>query len=284
VPDTPWFPARDTSEAAADRPDGDGKVDRHIRFDGCVNFRDVGGYPIVTAQGSGIGIRWRKLFRSDALNELTAADVKLLTAGLHVTTVVDLRTAFERRRDARRPLDRACVEVIHAPLLTERNASSVEQPGLTLGQRYVRMLELAGEPLVRAISAVAYAPGGAVVHCAAGKDRTGLVIAAILGALGVGDEDIVADYALTTSNLGGIEMRLRQDAELHGYVPGRVMAAPAPAMREVLAALRATYGSVSGFLGHAGVGPAVGRALFAGLVAPLDSMPIMNRYPDRSSR
>jgi protein-tyrosine phosphatase len=259
-------------------------VDRHIRLDGCVNFRDAGGYPVLSTRGSGAGIRWRKLFRSDALNELTEADVTLLTAGLRVTTVVDLRTDFERRRDARRPLDRTGVEVVHAPLLTERNASSIEQPGLTLSERYVRMLELAGVPLVRAISAVAHAPGGVVVHCAAGKDRTGLVIAAVLGALGVGDEDIVADYALTTGNLSGIEMRLRQDAELHGYVPGRVMAAPAPAMREVLAALRATHGSVSGFLTRAGVGPEVARALHAGLVVPLGDMSVMKSVWDRSSR
>ncbi|MGE5292757.1 MAG: tyrosine-protein phosphatase [Micromonosporaceae bacterium] len=249
-------------------------MDRHIRLDGCVNFRDVGGYviPAARAAGPGTGIRWRKLFRSDALNELTEADVALLTGDLRVTTVVDLRTGFERQRDARRPLDRAGAQVVHASLLTERNVSSVEEPGLTLSERYVRMLELAGEPLVRAISAVADAQGGAVVQCAAGKDRTGLIIAAILGALGVGDDDIVADYALTTGNLSRIEQRLQQDAQVHGYIPGKVMAAPAAAMREVLAALRGRYGSMRGFLDHAGVGAAVVGRLHSALVVPLDDM------------
>ncbi len=258
-------------------------MDRHIRLDGCVNFRDVGGYPIVESEarrdhrrpwrtadlppGPGPGIRWRKLFRSDALNELSDGDVALLTGHLHVTTVVDLRTGFERQRDTRRPLDHAGVEVVHAPLLTERNASAVEQPGLMLSERYVRMLELAGEPLVRAVSAVAHAPGGVIVHCAAGKDRTGLIIASILGSVGVGDADIVADYALTTDNLGRIEQRLREGAQAHSYVPGQVMHAPAAAMREVLDALRGRYGSVRGFLGHAGVGRHVVGALRMTLVA-----------------
>jgi protein-tyrosine phosphatase len=250
------------------------KVDRHIRLDGCVNFRDVGGYMIAAARsaGPGMGVRWRKLFRSDALNQLTAADVALLTGGLKVTTVVDLRTGFERQRDADRPLDRAVAQVVHAPLLTERNASSVEEPGLTLSQRYVRMLEQAGEPLVRAISAVAGAQGGVIVHCAAGKDRTGLIVAAILGALGVCDNDIVADYVLTTENLGRIEQRLEQDAQVHGYVPGKVMAAPATAMQEVLAVLRGTYGSMTGFLDHAGVGADVIRKLHSALVVPLGDL------------
>jgi protein-tyrosine phosphatase len=258
-------------------------VDRHIRLDGCVNFRDAGGYPVLESaapsppphaagarRGRGPGIRWRKLFRSDALNELSEADVALLTGDLHVTTVVDLRTGFERQRDVRRPLDHAGVEVIHASLLSERNASAVEQPGLTLSERYVKMLELAGEPLVRAVSAVAHAPGGVIVHCAAGKDRTGLIIASILGSLGVSDGDIVADYALTTDNLGPLEQRLRADAQAHGYVPGRVMSAPAAVMREVLAALRGRHGSVCGFLGHAGIGAHVIGALRTTLVAPLE--------------
>ena len=194
-------------------------MDRHIPLDGCVNFRDVGGYQVVRARqpaGPWPRLRWRRLFRSDALNDLSAADVALLTGDLRITTVVDLRTGYERQRDARRPLEQTDVEIIHAPLITERNVAAVEKPGLTLAERYVWMLELAGEPLVHAITAVARAPGAVIVHCAAGKDRTGLIIASILGALGVGDEDIVADYALTTDNLEGIEQRLRRRSESYG--------------------------------------------------------------------
>ncbi len=249
-------------------------MDRHIRLDGCVNFRDAGGYRVAAsalAMAAEPGspqprLRWRRLFRSDALNDLSGADVALLTGGLHVTTVVDLRTGYERQRDARRPLDQAGVEVIHAPLITEQNAGPVEEPGLTLAERYIWMLELAGEPLVQAITAVARAPGAVIVHCAAGKDRTGLVIASILGALDVSDEDIAADYALTAGNLEGIEQRLMRRTESYQNVPGAILAAPADAMRAVLAALRDRYGSVRGFLHWAGVRPAVLGELAAHLV------------------
>ena len=251
--------------------DWGGSVDRHIALDGCVNFRDAGGYQVFQGDvpaGSRSEIRWRRLFRSDALNELSAADVALLTGDLRVTTVVDLRTGFERQRDARRPLERTGIEIIHAPLLTERNAAAVEKPGLTLAQRYLRILELAGEPLVHAVSAVARAPGAVIVHCAAGKDRTGLIIAAILGVLGVGDDDIVADYALTTEHLGGIEQRLLRRSESLGSIPGAVMAAPAEAMRDVLAGLRDRHGSVGAFLRRAGVGQSMVDELCTALVAP----------------
>jgi protein-tyrosine phosphatase len=260
-------------------------VDRHIRLDGCVNFRDVGGYQVAEPRPPvspprpgpprpGVPhrrLRWRRLFRSDALNDLSAADVALLTDDLQITTVVDLRTDYERQGDARRPLDQIGVQAIHAPLITERNVAAVEEPGLTLAERYLWMLEFAGEPLVAAITAVAQAPGAVIVHCAAGKDRTGLVIASILGAVGVGDEDVIADYALTSDNMAGIEQRLLRRTESYETVPGAVLAAPAEAMRGVLAALRDRYGSVRGFLRRAGVGPPVVEDLAASLVEVHDA-------------
>jgi protein-tyrosine phosphatase len=244
-------------------------MDRHIPLDGCVNFRDAGGYQVVDADVPARRrprMRWRRLFRSDALNDLSAADVALLTGNLCVTTVVDLRTDYERQRDARRPLDSTAVNIIHAPLITEQNAAAIEQPGLTLAERYVWMLELAGEPLVRAVTAVARAPGAVIVHCAAGKDRTGLIIASILGVLGVAEDDIVSDYALTTQNLRGIQQRLRQRSESYGTAPGAVIDAPAGAMREVLATLRKKHGSVADFLDRAGVAPPIVSELKATLV------------------
>jgi protein-tyrosine phosphatase len=106
------------------------------------------------------------------------------------------------------------------------------------------------------------------VHCAAGKDRTGLVIATILGVLGVGDDDIIADYTLTTENLGGIEQRLARRGVSHQTVPDAVIHAPAGAMREVLAGLRDRHGSVGGFLAAAGAGRLVVDELAAALVEP----------------
>jgi len=259
-------------------------VERQIKLDGCVNFRDAGGYEV--SRGNNVArppnrpgerhlatprqsrIRWRRLFRSDALNELSSADVALLTNVLRITTVVDLRTDYERQHDGGHPLERTDVEIINAPLLTEQNAAAVDSPGLMLAERYLRMLELAGEPLVRAVTAVAQAPGPVIVHCAAGKDRTGLVIAAILGVLGVGDDDIVADYTLTRENLAAIGQRLARRGENQPAAPDVVIQAPAAAMREVIAGLRDMYGSVGAFLAGAGVGHLVVDELAAALVEP----------------
>lgn len=239
-------------------------MDREIVLAGCVNFRDLGGYPADGGQ-----VRWRTLFRSDALHELTPADVARL-AELNVTTVIDLRSDFEREHDGEGPHPLAgTATVVLAPIINELNATLMGETSLSLARRYARIMESGGSALADAVTAIADAPGGAVFHCAAGKDRTGMVSAVVLGALGVADEDVIADYAMTGRNLVGIRARLQRHPayeKTYAYVPRDAMTAETDTMRELITDLRARHGDMRGLLRDLGVGGEVVRRLHSRFV------------------
>ena len=236
-----------------------GELDREIILDGCVNFRDVGGY--VAAGGA---VRWRRLFRSDALHALTAADVEVLR-GLNLTTVIDLRSGFEREHDGPgpHPLAELSVRFVHAPIIDAGNGAIMADSSLTLAERYARIVETAAEPVAAAVTAIAASPGASVFHCAAGKDRTGMVSAVVLGALGVADDDVVADYAMTGAHLEAISAKLQGHPAYettYQYVPKDAMTADAQTMSGFIAELRARHGDMGGFLRGAGVNTDLLRA------------------------
>jgi protein-tyrosine phosphatase len=227
-------------------------VEREIGLAGCVNFRDVGGY-----QAEGGSVVWRRLFRSDALHELTPSDVGLLR-DLGLTVVIDLRSDFERAHDGAgpHPLTALGATFVHAPIINEHNGAFMADTSLTLALRYAKITEAAGQPLLDTVTAIAEAPGAVVFHCAAGKDRTGLVSAVVLGALGVDDEDVIADYAMTGRNLTAIAARLKSHPayeDSYQYVPQDAMTADAETMRELIADLRSRHGTMGGLLQNLGL-------------------------------
>ncbi|MFG1999022.1 tyrosine-protein phosphatase [Spirillospora sp. NPDC048911] len=239
-------------------------MEREIVLEGCVNFRDLGGY----AADGGL-VRWRRLFRSDALHELTESDVRTVL-DLGVTTVIDLRSGFERAHDGG-PHPLAALELVHAPIINEDNGHVMADTSLSLARRYALIMESTGTALADAVTAIARAPGAAVFHCAAGKDRTGMVSAAVLGALGVADEDVVADYALTGRNMAGIQARLERHAaydKTYAYVPRDARTAETATMAELIADLRARHGDMPSLLRTLGVPDTTLTQLRATLITP----------------
>ena len=180
-------------------------MQRLIALEGCLNFRDLGGYP--TADGR--LVRWRRMFRSDALHGLTATDVGRLRDEIGLATVVDLRSTAELRADGDGPLLRAGLAHHHVPLFDGDAVRPEEMTApITLADRYWLLAQYAKPRIARVLTALSESEGPAVYHCAAGKDRTGVISAVVLGALGVPDEVIVADYAATKENLDAIVERL----------------------------------------------------------------------------
>ncbi len=231
---------------------------RIVRLDGCFNFRDLGGY----ATSDGRRVRWRRLFRSDALHHLSDADLRHVRDELGVRTLVDLRSSAERNGEAASPLAAPPVQVHHIPLFDrERTGHS---PSLPLAEIYLLLLRFAREPIARAVRTLAASDAPAVFHCAAGKDRTGIIAAVLLGALGVGDEEIVADYAATRQGLIGIVERLRS-SDSYQYVftelPPDTLHAEPETMAHVLAEAAKEFGSMRGYLRSAGFGDAELRRL-----------------------
>ena len=231
-----------------------------IDLEGAVNVRDVGGMP--TADGG--ETVYRRLLRSENLQELTVDDIALLVDEIGVTTVVDLRSTRELMIEGPAPLDAVDgVQHAHHPVLKEfLDASDTVAAALLLtaqqedGERYpddlmcghyLGYLENRPEEVVGALRSIVAAPGAAIVHCAAGKDRTGVVVALALTIAGVEPEVIVADYVATNERIEAIIERLSRTKMYGGNVstkPVRAHEARAETMRAFLEQLDARYGGL----------------------------------------
>lgn len=249
-------------------------LDRWIHLDGLVNMRDVGGLP--TRDGRHTATR--RLIRSDNLQDLTDADVATLVHDLGVTDVVDLRSETELHLEGPGPLSRvAGLTHHHHSLLAEHPAESAEEvaaralaikerparDGSFWAKHYRGYLTERPDSVSAALRAVAESRGAAVVHCAAGKDRTGTVVALALDVAGVSHEEIVADYALTGERIEAIIERLRPRAAYGPALARQQVADQVPrpeSVRAVLDAVTQGFDGASGWLrAHGWTGDDVGR-------------------------
>ncbi len=184
--------------------------DRLVPLAGAFNFRDLGGYPGLDGRIT----RWGRLFRSDTLHELTEPDVELLRS-LGLATVIDLRTTREVVRTGRGLLEPEPVHYRHLSVIVEENGEAMAAPALAgddLAERYRWYLEVGRDALVEALELVGDARRTPLVfHCAAGKDRTGVLAALLLDILGVDRSVIVADYEITADRMELILGRYRSD-------------------------------------------------------------------------
>jgi hypothetical protein len=228
---------------------------RLIPLAGAFNFRDLGGY----AGRDGRTTRWGRLFRSDTLHELTAADVVTLRS-LGLTTIVDLRTTAELERTGRGPLGPEPIAYRHLSLIRDGAGEAMAAPapaGEDLAERYLWYLEVGRRPLVEALTLLAdpdHLP--LVFHCAAGKDRTGVLAALVLAILGVDDEVIVADYVITADRMELILDRYRADpvfAERMAAAPPSRFGVEAATMVRFLAELGDRFGGAAAWAEAAGV-------------------------------
>jgi protein-tyrosine phosphatase len=220
-------------------------TDRRIPLTGAFNVRDVGGYP-----AAGGTVRTGALLRGDALHRLDDADRALLTA-MAVRTVVDLREDFEARLspDA---LDGTGIAVLRLPVFRVVGDSFGVAP-MDLTSVYAAMVDDCGTALAAAVAHVA-APRSqpVLVHCSAGKDRTGVVVAAVLSLLGVPDEVIAEDYHLTSAYLAAefthaVE-QLQASTGLGQRLNGQALACPPELILATLQRMREAHGSVEGYL------------------------------------
>lgn len=220
---------------------------------GFVNLRDVGGLPA----GPAARTRWRALLRADWPALTGPSGVRALHT-VPVRTVIDLRDDEEVL--ATEPLFReAGFTVLRRPIFDGSAASFVAR-GVTLTDLYRHMVRRSAAELAGAVAAVADAgPGGVLVHCTAGKDRTGLTVALALSAVGVPREDVVRDYAATEARLRGpwLARRVAELVAYHGAgvaLSAELLAgSPAGAIESALDLVVAGWGSVPAYLAEHGV-------------------------------
>ncbi len=172
---------------------------RHLDWPGCVNTRDLGGLPTL----DGGVTRWRAVVRSDGLDRLTAGGWRALEAH-GVRTAVDLRNDIERHAEPY-----TCgLDVVHVPVEDDTDDEFVARwRPFSTPHYYAAALERWPERMAAAVAAVAGAgPGGVVVHCGLGRDRTGLVTMLLLALAGVASEDIADDYELSARRLPPLDV------------------------------------------------------------------------------
>jgi protein tyrosine/serine phosphatase len=223
-----------------------------VSFSATYNFRDVGGY----AGLDGRTVRWRRLFRADSLHRLKGDDWEAFAA-LGVKTVIDLRRAFEVEEHGR-VADYEGLDYRHL-VLEHIDWKDVPYPDDVvherwLADRYLNFAEDGRAALSTALSVIADPEAApVVVHCMAGKDRTGVTCALALSLIGVSDEDIAADYALTTAAMQSLVeyLRINNPAAIEGQE--HMFDSPAEAMMLFLADLRAMHGSIENYAREIGL-------------------------------
>jgi protein-tyrosine phosphatase len=245
---------------------------RDLVWDGCLNVRDLGGHPTEDGRET----RFGRIVRADLIRRLSEEGWNALV-DYGVRSIVDLR--HQEELDADEPPRELPVGVEHVPLFPDpashhwpeidalARPAGAGAPGTRVVYR--ELLRRFPDRMASAVTAVATAPeGGVVVHCMAGKDRTGLLTAVLLRLAGVSRADIGEDYAIT-------EINLRED--LDRWIAGAdtaddrewrrlISMAPAEAMVDVLEELEAAHGGVEGYLRTAGADEAVFASVRARLL------------------
>lgn len=234
-----------------------GPAPRALALDGLLNARDLGG--LTTRDGG--RVRDGLLVRSDNLCGLTDAGAAALVTRLGPRLVVDLRTEMECAREGRGLAEVPDVRYVNIPLQPKAALSpEQEAEGLAtnLFDDYVLQVRDNGADLVRALTLLAGRDAlPAVVHCTAGKDRTGVVVALLLEILGVEREQVVADYALTTQGMPGILARIRASpfftATGLAAAPAWIFESEPGTMRAFLAWLDGEHGGAEAWAVSAGL-------------------------------
>ncbi|HLR82683.1 MAG TPA: tyrosine-protein phosphatase [Paenalcaligenes sp.] len=173
---------------------------RVIQLEGTSNFRDIGGYK----NKEGLTLRWGQLYRSANLAGLSASDQNQLQE-LGVSESIDLRSQFEQQKSAyeypflnvyKCSIEPQVTDAVFTAI-TARQALTVDQTKDFMHQMYRGFVLEQQDRFAQFFDLVIARQGAAVVHCTAGKDRTGFACAMLQSALGVHRDDILADYLLT---------------------------------------------------------------------------------------
>ncbi len=230
--------------------------ERHYPFEGCFNFRDIGGYP----NQKGKRIRSGLYFRAGRQDRMSEPDLDKLKT-LNVATQIDLRRPDEIQDQGRGPLGDMGAKYENIAVIpeggTDQLSRLVGDTGIS-GRRYLGYLQFGPESWLRMFEIFAdKAQLPVVLHCTAGKDRTGVSTAFLLSVLGVSREWIEADFLLTNVDTGRQADFIEKTV---GYPPGvdrksMILAAGVPqdAMKDFLDGVEAKWGSATGYLQEIGV-------------------------------
>lgn len=230
--------------------------DRHFPFEGCFNFRDIGGYPAA----DGRRVRWGRYFRAGRQDRMTPEDLARVKA-LGIATQIDLRRPDEIREQGRGPMGTLGASYHNLAVIpeggTDQLSRVVGDTGIS-GRRYLGYLEFGPDTWIRLFDIFADENRLPVlIHCTAGKDRTGVSTAFLLAVLGVEREIIEADYRLTNLDVSRqadfIEATVGLPDGMDRESLMRVAGVPENAMTEFLDGLHDRWGGPVEYLRSIGI-------------------------------
>jgi protein-tyrosine phosphatase len=214
---------------------------RELRWDGCLNVRDVGGHR--TADGR--ETRFGAVVRADSIRALSPDGWRAL-ADYGIRTAIDLRGEDECTED---PPGDVPVDVIRIPIPGQQDP--IVQAWPSTREAYGALLARFGREFAGCVAAIGDAPpGGVVVHCAGGRDRTGLAVALLLRLVGVDHDAIAADHAVSDDNFAATveEWIAAAPDESERERRRRVGTRAERTMADVLTTLESVHGDVAGYL------------------------------------
>jgi protein-tyrosine phosphatase len=237
---------------------------RWVPLTGATNVRDLGGYDVGTTS-----TRWQSLYRADNLHRLTDDDQQLLlSAG--VRTVIDLRHRDEV--DAAPNVLATHPQVCYYNIPVFRSGPAVTGEAIPdLPAVYRFMVDHCQVGFGEALVAIAAAEEGAVLfHCTAGKDRTGILTALLLGLAEVAPKDIAGDYALTTEAMARLRPAILEQVRQRGgdvEATERLLSSDAADMLTLLDYINTQYGSIAQYVQTLGLSDGQINSLRSRLIA-----------------
>ena len=230
--------------------------ERHYSFEGCFNFRDIGGY----LNQDGKKVKRGLYFRAGGQDRMTNKDLAQLS-DLNIATQIDLRKQEEVLDQGRGPLEDMGAKYINISVIPEGGSDKLNKlvgdTGIS-GKRYLGYLEFGPTSWLRLFGILADEENLPVLlHCTAGKDRTGVSTAFLLSVLGVSRDIIEADYLLTNLDT---ERQADFIESTVGYPEGynrekmiSIAGVPKDAMKDFLDGVESKWGSVIEYLEKIGV-------------------------------
>jgi len=255
------------------RPDHASEADQlpewHVEVDGCLNFRDAGGWETI----EGAMVRRGRLYRSDDPIRITSSGCAAVDR-LGLAKVIDLR---QQTQFSRTPGFVEVARTAHVPLV-DQIVDHTDPPPLDtardIADLYAAMLAESRDQVGRVLDLVAdnLANGPVLVHCAFGKDRAGLIIALVHAAIGVRPEDIVADYVRSDApsqlrRVAMMEHPLHDDPPI-ARLPESLFRAPAETFELLLGDVFEQHGSLEAWVASFPIADSTIDRLRAALVAP----------------
>ncbi len=226
---------------------------QRLLWDGSYNIRDLGGY--LTA--SGMRIQPKRLIRADHPLRLTATGREALLA-YGIRNIIDLRSNAEVAGSPHEFVRHSQIQYLHVPLGELADPTLAEQikQARLYDWQFLVLAHAQHQIAVIFRSMIQVGPGGILVHCHAGKDRTGMIAALTLALLGVDTELIVNDYALSAGNLQAMYApwiaEVAHDPQQLAGLLHDISSEPAT-MRDMLTYLTTHYGGAQAYLQHCGM-------------------------------